>query len=333
MTNTGKLALSPKLDIVFKKLFTENEQEFRVFLSDMLGIPLESIQELEYLNTERTPEAVSEKLSRMDICLHMADRTVDVEIQVKNSKDYQQRSLFYWARLYVSGFKRGEQYLKLRPAITLNLLDFVLFSERKPYHATIVPEFRDDHKIFSNHLEIHYIELPKARFPLEKWKIMGKIRRKKLWILFLNAKTWEDLEMLENANHPEINQIIEAYRMLCEDEAFSLAALNRDMEIHDYVSDMANSHEEGVNEGIAIGEERGIAIGEERGIAIGEERGIAIGEERGIAIGEERGIATSALLILKNTSCDAEAACALLGLQEPLKTRILSMITEQKTNK
>jgi hypothetical protein len=40
------------------------------------------------------------------------------------------------------------------------------------------------------------------------------------------------------------------------------------------------NRDEGLEEGIAIGEERGIAIGEERGIAIGEERGIAIGEAR-----------------------------------------------------
>ena len=50
--------------------------------------------------------------------------------------------------------------------------------------------------------------------------------------------------------------------------------------------------DEGVQQGIAIGEERGIAIGEERGIAIGEERGIAIGEERGI----ERGLKNAASL-------------------------------------
>ena len=44
------------------------------------------------------------------------------------------------------------------------------------------------------------------------------------------------------------------------------------------------NRDEGLEEGIAIGEERGIAIGEERG----EARGIAIGEERGIAIGEAK---------------------------------------------
>ena len=113
MPKTGKLELSPKLDIVFKKLFTENEAEFRVFLSDMLGIPLDLIQKLEYQNTEKMPETVSEKLSRLDICLYVAERMIDVEIQVKNHHNYQQRSLFYWGRLYVSNLQKGENHFHL----------------------------------------------------------------------------------------------------------------------------------------------------------------------------------------------------------------------------
>ena len=62
------------------------------------------------------------------------------------------------------------------------------------------------------------------------------------------------------------------------------------------LSDLKNTRvykdakQEGVEEGIEIGEERGIEIGEERGIEIGEERGIKIGKVRGIEIGKVRGI-------------------------------------------
>ena len=187
----------------------------------------------------------------------MADRAIDVEIQVKNNRNYQQRSLFYWGRLYVSGLKKGERYISLRPAITLNLLDYTMFENREAYHATVVPEFKDTHEIFSNHLEMHFIELSKVKFGLENWKEADKIERKRLWLHFLNAKTWEELEMLKSTNHAEIQNIIEAYRMLCADDAFKCGAINRDMEIHDYVSDMADSYEEG----IAIGEERGETLG------------------------------------------------------------------------
>ena len=333
MPKTGKLELSPKLDIVFKKLFTENEAEFRVFLSDMLGIPLDLIQKLEYQNTEKMPETVSEKLSRLDICLYVAERMIDVEIQVKNHHTYQQRSLFYWGRLYVSNLQKGENYNRLRAAITLNLLDYVMFPERRMYHAIVMPEFTDTHDVFSHQMEMHFVELPKAKFPLENGETIDKIERREQWLLFLNARTWEEMEMLENSKHQEIRHIVEAYEMLCEDFSFRLRALNRDMEIHDYVSDMEDSREEGLKtgreEGLKTGREEGLKTGREEGLKTGREEGLKTGREEGEVIGEAKAV----LCMMQKMGMEEETACEMMGMDETHKERVLAQLAVLRNEK
>ena len=58
-----------KLDIIFKKLFTDegNQHILQAFLSDILEIPYESINNIIVLNSEIMPENIIEKYSRMDI--------------------------------------------------------------------------------------------------------------------------------------------------------------------------------------------------------------------------------------------------------------------------
>ena len=124
--------------------------------------------------------------------------------------------------------------------------------------------------------------------------------------------------MLKSTNHAEIQNIIEAYQMLCADDAFKCGALNREMEIHDYVSDMADSLEQG----IAIGKKQGV----EEGITIGEERGIAIGKDQGIAIGKDQGIAELVLSLAKQSGNAPSTVCASLGIDPVQTARILAIL-------
>ena len=76
--------VSAKLDIIFKKLFTENEDMLHSFVASMLDVPQESISEIKITNPELPPETLAGKFSRLDLSLRVDDRLVNVEIQVKN---------------------------------------------------------------------------------------------------------------------------------------------------------------------------------------------------------------------------------------------------------
>jgi predicted transposase/invertase (TIGR01784 family) len=114
------------------------------------------------------------------------------------------------------------------------------------------------------------------------------------WLSFLKNPVFMDDTFLEIK---EVKAAMEALKYISADDEVRAIADLRQKTINDYNSEMTVAREEGLEEGIAIGEAKGIAIGEakgkEEGIAIGEakgkEEGIAIGKEEGIAIGEAKG--------------------------------------------
>ena len=80
--------VSAKLDIIFKKIFTENEDLLQAFLADILEIPSESIQKMIIVKQELTPETADGKFSRLDLNLKVADKLINVEIQLRGNYDY-----------------------------------------------------------------------------------------------------------------------------------------------------------------------------------------------------------------------------------------------------
>lgn len=114
---------------IFKKLFTDNKDLLQSFVASMLNIPTESITEIVVNNPEMPPESITGKFSRLDLSLTVDNRLVNVEIQVKNDVDYRDRTLFYWAKLYTSELKSGEDYSELKQTITINIINFICFPE------------------------------------------------------------------------------------------------------------------------------------------------------------------------------------------------------------
>lgn len=72
--------VSAKLDIIFKKIFTENQDLLQAFLADILDIPSENIQDIIIVKQELTPETTDGKFSRLDLNLKVADKLINVEI-------------------------------------------------------------------------------------------------------------------------------------------------------------------------------------------------------------------------------------------------------------
>ena len=107
-----RLLIRPKLDIVFKKFFTDKDNVglLKDLLSNVLKIPAESIQEIVVENNEVLPENLSDKFCRLDLHVTVDGRNVDVEMEVSDRGNYKERSLYYWSRLYGTALLRGHQY-------------------------------------------------------------------------------------------------------------------------------------------------------------------------------------------------------------------------------
>ncbi len=152
--------VSAKLDVIFKKFFIENEDMLHSFVASLLNIPDESISEINITNPEIPPESISGKFSRLDLNMKVKDRLVNVEIQVKNEPDYRDRVLFYWAKLYTSELKSGENYGILKQTISINIINFNMF-DNEDYHSEVNAVVKETGEIFSDKLNIHFFELKK----------------------------------------------------------------------------------------------------------------------------------------------------------------------------
>ncbi len=242
--------ISAKLDIIFKKIFTENRDMLQEFLADILDIPSENIQDIIIAKQELTPETADGKFSRLDLNLKVDDKLINVEIQLKGDNDYRDRTMFYWAKLYTSELKSGETYGQLKKTICINIINFNMF-DRSDYHTEIVTSIKDTGEIFSDKFSIHFFELKKVG------KKVNPNNRRELWMQFLNADSEEDFEVLKQTNVPIMNKAVNVIYDLSEDTRIREMARMREKALHDEASALANAENKGIEKGISIGEARG----------------------------------------------------------------------------
>ena len=247
--------VSAKLDIIFKKIFTENVDMLQSFLADILDIPYDDIQDIIVAKQELTPETVDGKFSRLDLNLKVADKLINVEIQLKGDNDYRDRTLFYWSKLYTSELKSGETYGQLKKTICINIINFNMF-DRNEYHTEIVTSIKDTGEIFSDKFSIHFFELKKVG------KEVNPNNRRELWMQFLNASSEEEFEVLKQTNVPIMNKAVNIIYDLSEDTKIREMARLREKALHDEASALANAENKGIEKGISIGESKGRAEAE-----------------------------------------------------------------------
>ena len=267
--------VSAKLDIIFKKFFIENEDMLHSFVASMLDIPIESISEINITNPEIPPESITGKFSRLDLNMKVDDRLVNVEIQVKNEPDYRDRVLFYWAKLYTSELKSGENYGELKQAISINIINFNMF-EGSNYHNEVSAVVKQTGEIFSDKLNIHFFELKKVN------RQPNPQNSCELWLQFINADSEEDFEMISQTNIPIMQKAVRVIYDMSEDTKIREAARMREKALHDEASALYNAKQEG----LAEGEIKGIAKGrdEERTIIIEKMRAAGMTDEQIITI-------------------------------------------------
>ena len=230
--------ISAKLDIIFKKIFTQNEDMLHSFVASMLEIPQERIKEIKITNPELPPETLTGKFSCLDLSLKVDDKLVNVEIQVKNDADYRDRTLFYWAKLYSSELKSGEDYSELKQTITINIINFNMFNT-DDYHTEVAAMIKDTGEVFSDKFSIHFFELKKVgRKP-------NPDNSRELWLQFINADSEEEFEMISQTNVPIMKKAVNVIYDMSEDTKIREIARLREKALHDEASALKNAKEEG----------------------------------------------------------------------------------------
>lgn len=120
----NKLQYTFKTDTLFKMLFVKHPDLLEKLISALLGIPLESIEQLIIRNEEIAPENLGDKFCRLDINMMVNGQLVDLEVQVANEGDYPERVMLYWAKEFSSALPAGQSYTMLPRTIIISIYRF-----------------------------------------------------------------------------------------------------------------------------------------------------------------------------------------------------------------
>lgn len=218
--------IKAKLDIVFKKLFTSDNDVLKGFVADILDIPKDDIEQITVENPNILPTMIDGKQSQLDLKMRVDDKIVNVEIQLCNKGNFRDRSLYYWSKMYADELKKSEDYSLLKKTISINILDFDLFHCKELYSEFVLLE-KHRHELLTDKCSIIFFELVNVDSKIDKSD------RRKLWLQLLNAETKEELDMLEKTGVPEIQKAVVILHEMSEDEQLREVARLREKAIRD----------------------------------------------------------------------------------------------------
>ncbi|WP_449540436.1 Rpn family recombination-promoting nuclease/putative transposase [Ferdinandcohnia sp. Marseille-Q9671] len=184
--------LDLKVDFMFKQLFGQPSRKHITiaFLNDLLGRSGNNrIKDLQFINTEISKETKEGKTIRLDLAVLTANgENINVEIQVINQHDLPERILYYWAKAYSSSIRSGEFYRKLRPTISISILNFPLFpTETDDFHTIFHIREKNKNFLWSNQLEFHVFDLGSFVVQWRKYRRKMKDNNELPWLLMLSA--------------------------------------------------------------------------------------------------------------------------------------------------
>ena len=252
-------------DYVFKRIFgqEENKQALKDFLESILN---EEILKIEIKNPEIPKNFYDSKYGVLDLKVTLNDKSiVDVEMQMKNEHNIEQRDTFYLASNYVNELKEGEPYTNCKKSIVINILNFMYYN-RNEYHSVarmIFEEPKEEEKVemgykeedryMTKYLEVHIIELPK--FKIKNPKMHTKLEEW-LW-LFIGSDEKVSEASKKNKEIEKIKKKLASMSLSPEERnnyEYRLRAIRDEADAIEYKTKQAK--EEGIKEGLEQGLEQ-----------------------------------------------------------------------------
>ena len=185
-----------KLNDFFIRYFFGLEGHEDLLLSFINAIMIDSnfatFVSVEIINPFNLSEKANNKESIVDLKAVTEDGIiVIIEIQTYSTKNFFERTLYYWSKNYSNILKKGEDYPELKPVISINLIDDILFDKTdKRMHTCYLLKEKNSNKILTDHIQLHYIEIPKFN---NDANITTELKN---WILFLKSNKEEDMSQL-----------------------------------------------------------------------------------------------------------------------------------------
>lgn len=259
-----EIGIEPTVDYAFKRVFgrEHNEHLLLALLNAILQHPEgRRLVSVEILNPFLPHDTADDKLAVLDVkARDQLGRLFNIEMQVRTHEFLRARVLYYWARLYAEQLQAGDDYEGLQPTISVLILDDVFSPEETGAHR----RFRlwDDEcgTLFTDHLELHVLELPKFHKVLSE--LTNDLDR---WLYFLCHAATLDLGAWPNQlADPTIHRAAEELSMLSQTALEREHYESRRKGQLDYRSELKAARRDGAAKGRVEGRTEGELIGQIR---------------------------------------------------------------------
>ena len=248
--------LNKKNDCFVRYLFSNlgNEKIVLNFVNAvMANLNFKTFETLEILNPFNLQKYLNSKESVVDIkCTSDTGEVVIIEIQLQGNETFIKRTLFYWASNYSLNLNKGDDYNKLLPVISINILDFILFDGIEDCYSCYILKELKHNKILTDHCQFHFLELPKFNHNKKLNKDLNSWYK-----FFIGGERMSNL-IKENTIFDEVdkkcksfiseNPLLDAYKIKEAEEYFQRETLHRELE---------KGIEQGIEKGIEQGREQG----------------------------------------------------------------------------
>ena len=255
--------LKPKIDVVFQSLFSKkNEKITKAFAEAMLDEKVKKIT----INDDKElfREKPEDKLGILDLELDINDREkVDIEIQLVDRSNIQERLLFYFSKLYYNEVKKGDDYKKAKRVVMVAILDYDFNLTKEIKRMETKWKLREENAkdlVLTDKIEIDIIELSKVRAEYEK----NKQNKKAQWALFINDPNTKEVKEIMKENE-DIEEAVVTVHKMTEDEKMRRLADLREKAILDEKAIRRKGYEDGHEAGYEDGRTEGRAEGLEKG--------------------------------------------------------------------
>ena len=194
---SGALIVPMTNDYLFRALLQRNNHVLKGLICALLHMKEADISSVIITNPIRLGDSIDNKTFILDINVILNQHhIINLEMQVINLNNWQDRSLSYLARNF-DHLKKGEDYPSTHPVIQIGLLDYTLFPEHPEFYSTYQFLNVKNHTLYSDKLRISVLDLSRIDLTTEE----DRQYQLDHWAALFKAKTWEELQMLAQNNN------------------------------------------------------------------------------------------------------------------------------------
>lgn len=189
---SGSLPYGMTNDYMFRAVLQSNTKALKGLICSLLRLTDKDIVSITITNPVILGKSLTSKECRLDINVLLNNHTsINLEMQVANKMNWQNRSIIYLCRAYDT-LEQGADYIELKPALHIGFLDYTLFKEHPKFYATYKLIEVEDHYIYSDNFALSVVDLTQINLATKE----NRQHHIHYWAMLFKATTWEEIKML-----------------------------------------------------------------------------------------------------------------------------------------